>query len=245
MTEPTWQFYRFGLLVTGRGEEKFIHKLFRSLAASGRCHFEVIRRIEQRSPRTSRRPPPTILGTDKPIPDKDAEQIGFPARMYLRQGPDRYVVLIDDLEHNRLPQAGAVFERYRLALDRMLGRNKANASVHFMVPMLEAYYFADARALQAVLGFDAADYDGDVEHIRNPKALLKQTHPSYDEVRDGEAIVGVLDLEHVLANPAACAGLRTLFAWCVKAMTLPSSAQFRLADGVYSIFTGPQLKGLS
>lgn len=63
-----WQFCRFGLIVTGRAEEDFLPRLFRSISASGRCSFKVIGRIDQwpafsdalltddRSPTAGRRP---------------------------------------------------------------------------------------------------------------------------------------------------------------------------------------------
>jgi hypothetical protein len=46
-------------------------------------------------------------------------EIGLPARRHLGQR-DSFVVLLDDLEHNRRPQAREIFERYRGAMDAML-----------------------------------------------------------------------------------------------------------------------------
>ena len=48
------------------------------------------------------------------------------------------------------------------------------ASVHFLVNMLEAYYFAHAAATNGVLGTELEDFEGDVESIRHPKNDLKK-----------------------------------------------------------------------
>jgi len=49
MNNNTWQVFHFGLLVTGRTEEKHLPKLFNALQSEGgvqgRCHFEVIRAV--------------------------------------------------------------------------------------------------------------------------------------------------------------------------------------------------------
>ena len=45
-----------------------------------------------------------------------------------------------------------VFGRYRAALDTVLSEDQARrAAVHFFVNMLEAYYFADTRAVNSML----------------------------------------------------------------------------------------------
>src|SRR5689334_2273254 len=116
----TWRFVRFGLLVTGEGEDKFLPYLFRSLAASGHCTFEVIRRISQLSPITSERRKLEMVGKGKRIPSKD-EEIGLAARGYLQRYDDSFVILIDDLEADRAPQTEAIYVRYRTLLDTMLG----------------------------------------------------------------------------------------------------------------------------
>ena len=85
--------------------------------------------------------------------------------------PNPVVILIDDLETKRSGEVQQVFDRYRLALNEMLERNQIRrASVHFLVNMLDAYYFADAQAVNQVVGSEIDDYDGDVETIRNPKS---------------------------------------------------------------------------
>ena len=49
-------------------------------------------------------------------------------------------------------QAQEIFDRYRSALDVVLDTLKDRASVHFLVYMLEAYYFADIQAINDCLG---------------------------------------------------------------------------------------------
>ena len=240
-----WKFFRLGLIVTGRGEEKFLPDFFRSLAETGRCRFEVIRRIGQRSPIESKKRLLKMVGTGKKIPDKDAKEIGFPARRYLAKDAT-FVILVDDLEADRASQATEVYQRYRKALDTILfsESQKRRASVHFLVNMLEAYYFADAKAINAVLGTNLEDHRDDVETIRHPKSDLKRHHPDFDEVEHGEAIVANLDLPHVLSRPETCAALRTLFGWCSKAIGQTPTDRFELLRGSYSELTKKQIDQL-
>ncbi|MEM9906005.1 MAG: hypothetical protein AAF921_13380 [Cyanobacteria bacterium P01_D01_bin.44] len=211
-------FFKFGLLVTGETEEEHISKLFKPLAALGICSFEVIRRLDQRSPVTSPKRQLKMVGNGKIIPDKDAQDIGFPARNYLAQNPCSYVILIDDLEHDRRGIAAQIFDRYRQALDIILLSNKARASVHFLVNMLEAYYFANASAINSVLGTSLSDYEGDVETIRHPKNDLKGISSGFDEKYHGGQILDCLDVTHALSRPDTCSSLRTLFLWCLNAL---------------------------
>ena len=244
-TEDTeWRFVKFGLIVTGKGEERHIPKLFRSLARSGHCHFSVIHRMGQRHPITSEKKKLKMVGSGKPIPERDVNQIGLPARRYLEQ-KDTFVILIDDLEADRAKQAAAAYRRYRTVLDTILRESqRRRASVHFFVNMVEAYYFADAQAVNVVLGTDLADFDGDVELIRHPKNELKKLFAGFDEVEHGGEILAKLDVPHVLSRPETCATLRTLFGWCSKAIGEVPSDRFRLRDGVYSDLTKQQLDSL-
>ena len=165
-------YFRFGLIVTGDTEREHRPKLFKSLMSTGICHFEVIRKIEQRSPRTSSRQRPPVVGTNQTIERKDELEIGLPARGYVNRSKCHFVLLIDDLEYDRRDQQQQVFDRYRLVLDTVLNFLKHRASVHFLVNMLETYYFADTQAINAVLETSLPDYEGDVETIRNPKNLF-------------------------------------------------------------------------
>jgi hypothetical protein len=252
-TSPT-DFFHFGLIVTGKAEEKHLPKLFKSLMAYGRCTFTVIRRIDQRSPRTSKKYKPQVMSAKKThntpivkidktisIPQKDVEDISIPTRNYLKKNPCSYVLLIDDLEHDRIEIAQKVFDRYRQALDYLLDdKQKHRVSVHFLVNMLEAYYFADARSVNSVLSTDLKDYECDVETIRHPKGNLKQLYKGFDEIEHGGQILSKLDVEHVLSNPETCASLRTLFLWCWKAMGLVPIDKYQLHNGKLSNITQSQ-----
>lgn len=206
-------FVRVGLIVTGETEERCLPELFGILTAQGNCHFRVIRRVGQRSPIKSEKRLAKMVGSGKKIPNRDADDIGAPARKFLRSQGD-YVILVDDLERDRASNVQGVFERYRAALDTMLSQQEApKAAVHFLVNMLEAYYFADAKAVNRVLGTDLEDFDGDVETIGHPKNRLKGLHPTFDEKTEGPRIVAELDVMHVLCDESSCAALRTMLTW--------------------------------
>jgi hypothetical protein len=209
---------QFALIVTGKGERDFLPSFFRSLPQRADCSFTVLRQIGQRSPLTSRKRQIKMVGVGKTIPDRDEQEIGLPARRYLRDQPNHFVVLVDDIEHDRRPQVADVFARYRTALDTMLKPDeRQRAAVHFFANMLEAYYFADSAAVNEALGAIVltADYAGDVEDIRHPKNDIKALHRGFDERENGAQIVASLDLNHVLDNPETCAFLRALFGWCI------------------------------
>lgn len=225
-------FLKFGLLVTGKTEEAHLPKLFSNLMKLGICSFEVIRKVEQLRVITSSKKL-KVVGTDKAIPDRDAERIGFPARSYL-ENPCSYVILLDDLEHDRSSQAQQIFERYRKIFDTILSDKKHRASVHFLVNMLEAYYFADSESVNAVLGTSLQDYEGDVETIRHPKGELKKIYSGFNEKEHGGLILDLLDVEKVLSNPETCASLRTLFAWCLKAVGETATDKYQLQSGKLS-----------
>lgn len=239
-TATGWRFVRFGLLVTGKGEESFLPILFRSLMQPGQCTFEVIRRISQLSPIASKQRRTELKLAGKKIPAKD-EEIGLAARAFLQRHKDAYVLLIDDLEGDRAAQVKAVYDRYRSLLDTMLGSLKDRAAVHFLVNMLEAYYFADAQALNEILGTALVDHEADVEQLRHPKNHLKQLFQGFDEIKHGRRIIERLDVRHILSRPDTCASLRTLFGWCAKALGLPLSDEYRLVDGQYHPITGVQI----
>ena len=243
---PQYAFFRFGLIVTGETERQHLQKLFKSLEQSGTCNFRVIRRVDQLGAITSTN---RIEGlrNGKKILSAD-EKIGVVARRNLATGTYDFVLLIDDLEYGRSGQAQQIFDRYRLALDTVLNTLKHRASVHFLVNMLEAYYFADVRAINAVLGTSLLDYKGDVETIRNPKSDLRAEYQGFREIEHGGRILDQIDVEHVLSRPDACASLRTLFAWCVKALgthfnhdCADLDDKYRLHDGKLSELTRTQL----
>jgi len=225
MTEtPVRSYLQFGLFVTGKGERDFAHTLFRECQKLGYCHFSVIRKIDQRSPITSPKRL-KMAGTNKSIPNKDQDQIGLPTRNFLRKGDHYFAILLDDLE-SRDP--GTVFLRYRKALDTILPKEmQSRASVHFLVPMLETYYFADIKTTNAVLSkkwktTPLTEPDSDVETPGHPKnQLKKQTEPPFREIEDGKEIVRQLDIPYILRNPQTCRALRTLFRWCFEKLGEP------------------------
>ena len=184
------------------------------------------------------------MGSGKQIPDRDAEEIGLSARRFLSSA-DRYVLLIDDLEAERADDIQQIYDRYRRAVDTMLTAEQAHrASVHFLVNMLEAYYYADTRAVNAVLGTDLDDFEGDVETIRNPKGGLKGLCPGFDEREHGRLIVEQLDVLHVLSRADACCSLRTIFAWIYTAIEEPDSEIRALLDGCHNKTTSDQIDAL-
>jgi hypothetical protein len=253
--EPAVPFtvYRFGLLVTGKGESRFLDRLFRSLcdhlAQTGRgiCDFRILAKVEQLTPRTSAKRPVTMPGQNRRIPTRD-EDAALRALGFLRsprQGEEHFVLLVDDLEGARRAQVAPVDSRYREAFDTVLPEALlCRASVHFLVNMLEAYYFADARAINAVMETDWTDHDGDVETIGHPKGELKTRLGSFEEIEHGEEIIRCLDVPHVLSRPDTCAALRTLFGWCWRAIGLPPGEHYQLDKGSYFDVTRPQIDQL-
>ena len=171
--------------------------------------------------------------------------IGFPARVFL-SSETHFVILVDDLEADRAGEIQQIFDRYRLALDTILLPDRARrASVHFLVNMLEAYYFADARAVNAVLGIELEDCEGDVETIRHPKSELKRRYRGFDEMEHGCRILHTLRVPHVLSRRDTCASLRTMFAWICKAIGEPEGGTYQLLEGRYSDVPGEQLRTLT
>lgn len=241
--DQDWRFTHFGLIVTGHTEERCLLDLFRIMQATGACTFRVIRRIKQRSPR-SKQNQLRMVGSGKQIPDRDATDIGLPARRFLTSD-DMFVLLVDDLEANRSDRIREIFDRYRSALDTMLLPGQAGrASVHFLVNMLESYFFANSDAVNSVLGTELEDYDGDVETMRNPKARMKSIQPGYKVIDDGCAIVRCLDVAHVLSRRDACSSLRTMFAWVHRAIGEPESEVARYLAGRLSEVTEAQICAL-
>ncbi len=209
----------FGLIVTGKGERDFLPSLFRTLMQGAGSSFKIIGFVGQRSPITSPSRKLLMVGTGKIIPDNDEDQIGLPARRFMRCQSCHFVILIDDIEEARRPVIAQVFERYRKALDTMLQpAERKKVAVHFFANMLEAYYFAHSAAVNQALDSKVLekDHDGDVELIGHPKGQLKHLFPGFDERAHGALIVPLLDMDHILGNPKTCAYFRSLYGWCVR-----------------------------
>ncbi|MDX1984033.1 MAG: hypothetical protein SFV51_27410 [Bryobacteraceae bacterium] len=97
-----------------------------------------------------------MVGKGQKIETRD-EEVGLHARSFLQRRQNAFLILVDDLEHDRRDRLDAIYSRYRLALDTMLGELHWRTSVHFLVNMLEAYYFADAKAINAALRLSLQD----------------------------------------------------------------------------------------
>jgi hypothetical protein len=192
-----------------------------------------------------------MVGAGRRLPTIDEEEIGLPVLGFLRRHPGSFAMVVDDLEGTRRAVAVEVFGRYRTALNEVLMTSNLHtrAAVHFLVNMLEAYYFANSNAVNTAAGGEvlAADHPTDVEQIGHPKGELKRLWPRFDEKEHAGPILRGLDTEHVLSRPAECCWLRTMFAWCVAKLTEsdaihdPTLANsFCLADGCRAPITSGQ-----
>lgn len=208
--------FKFILFVTGRGEEQHLPKLFQQIAASGLCTFVVKEFIGQRKPITSPKRLARMVGSGQKLPDKDFQKFA-PARRYVAADPCNRILFIDDLEQSSRDEVNEKFSRYRFALDTVLGDKKEHASVHFLVNMLEAYFFAHPDAINIALDVEPLiqAHDGDVEAIPHPKSKLKNIVPTYNEIDSAGEILNYLDLEEVLSDPNTCAFLRTCIKWII------------------------------
>ena len=113
--------------------------------------------------------------------------------------------------------------------------------MHFLVNMIEAYYFADSRAVNSVLSTTLDDYEGDVETIRNPKSWMKKLCPGFDVVEDGCRIIRSLSVSHVLSREDTCSSLRTMFAWIYRAIGEPECELRQVLVGRYNDITKGQI----
>ena len=116
----TSEICRFGLIVTGKGEELFLPQLFGVLMARANCVFTVIRPVGLRDPITAPKRVLEMVGSGQRLPSKDEEEIGLPVLGFLRRYPGSYAIVTDDLEGRRRDDADRVFARYRTALDEAL-----------------------------------------------------------------------------------------------------------------------------
>lgn len=245
-SESTWRFVRIGLVVTGEGERDFLTHFFRAVEATGHAKFCPIYKAGQRSAMSEKQ----IVKYGKRgkiIPSKD-ETIVLAMRRFVAKD-NNHAIWIDDLESARRQTAQSHFDRMKKALDTIIGHQanlRSRCSVHFLVNMLEAYYFAQASIVNEVLGTTLADHVGDCENISHPKnelkRLAKASDRTFDETTDGAKIVPKLDLQAILSNPLNHCALRTLVAWCWEAIDEPRTNTFQLLDGLYWDVTSRQLQ---
>jgi|GEM_PF-472727 len=247
---------KLGLLVTGEGERLQLQRLFRSLKRDfpENITVTVVKNIKQHSPRSGKKHQARLkaLGTNKYVSTQD-EAIGLAALGYLKNGDDHFTVLIDDLEGGRVAQAAQVFDRYTAGLHAVVPSGMwPRASVHFLCNMLEAYFLADIDAVNTAFGVLLHNYQGDVETVSHPKNELKRMLApagiNYKETEHVGKVLQQLNWDTVLADPATCPSLRTLFAWVCHALgAVPldgqgGAARYRLNCGVFFPITGPQLE---
>lgn len=241
-TSPT--FFKILLIVTGEGEELFLPQFLRSLYETGRCCFTNPRRVGQLTPRSESRRLKMVDG-GKPLTNRQQE-LGLIARRFLQSDASHLVLLVDDLE-NRAESHREVFALYRSAFDTMLAVDlQQRAGVHFLVRMVEAYYFAHNEVVNDVLGLDLEDITADPESIRHPKGMLKQLcrerGMSFDEKTDGQKIAERIDLPRVLSNPETCRSIRCLVKWCFDRTGAEMGDRFQLKSGHICRVAGVQLR---
>lgn len=252
MTEPC-DYFHFLLFVTGKGEREHLPKLFKELTKSKICTFRVVEKLGQREAITSNERKAKMVGKGQRLPSKDFECISAPARRYIQDDPCARLLLIDDLEGLDEEGARGKFQRYRRALDEGLKEHKRRAAIHFLVRMLEAYFFADVDATNQALDIEPPipPYEEDVETtIQHPKSKLKQHFPQYKEIEDSGKVLEQLSLSTILANPDRCASLRTCVKWIVEQLMaspapeyieqLGFDEQFRLQTGQLYVVTERQ-----
>jgi hypothetical protein len=167
----------------------------------------------------------------------------------LVKDPDCYFFWCDDLESDASSAPEAHFRYYRELIDRFVvdPELRQRCFVHFFVNMREAYFLADAAAMNAVLGTSESDHDGDVEHIVSPKGKLSKLVKGldrslkFDEKVHGAQLMAKLNLDHVLEHQERCKAMRTFVAWCWQIAGEERGIRFCLTEGWYWQVTAVQL----
>lgn len=249
---PPW--VKIGLIVTGKLETLHLQTCFqRNLCQAGaRCSFRLIRRGPQLAAPTSEKKRLRIKknapgdGVSSQLADID-EEIALQARRDLHSDPNLSILWVDDIEHDRRHNAVAQYDRLRNAVDEILPESmRPRAGIHFFVNMLEAYYFADARIINAMFGTSVANCTGDCEDIRHPKgeldAIQRAAQIRVKELDRGRELLRKVDFASVLGDPNKCRALRTLVAWCWERAGNPRDEAFCLVNGVYWTVTAGQLQ---
>ncbi len=256
----------FGLLVTGKLEEggreggraqASLADLFRPIRNTGLCDLKVALRFNQWVPE-KKEPPLTVRRSPEPksLPTFKQE-IALKVRGWLENGQNRFLIFIDDGERARAATIGEVFADYRSTITALLPEAQhPRVAVHFLVNMIEAYYFADPERASEALGWSIPRIGGDPEEIRNPYSDLIEAAgrlgKDYGKKREtGERVLARIRLEEILKNPEHCGWLRAAVRWLVfsleNATDQPEALEafgfrqlFHLESGKIAPLTGAQ-----
>jgi len=139
---------RIELFVTGRCERLGLASALHRVFPTG--DFAIHRGETHSFTSRALRPP---FGT---LPRAE-DTLGDMLRSVMRQGKADFAVLVDDLELTNMRCGANVAEYFRTAAHALTANRSQAAqtrlhercSVHFLVPMLEAYFFRDPNALRA------------------------------------------------------------------------------------------------
>ncbi len=190
-----WPFFRFALIVTGKGERAGIDRFLRAIHADGQSTCTVTDRVPQLIPVGEKKRAARelkMVGKGGRLEGRD-EQIGLIVRSLCFRGFD-YVILIDDLEKSGRNDVEKRVERYVTAGRGLIADDRPwRFSVHFLVNMMESYFFADTNPASEVLGapVSAPAEFPDVEDIPHAKSLLRELSGNkYREASDAPPIDG-------------------------------------------------------
>lgn len=236
----------FILAVTGHTEVKCAARIVRKSLPNlpRRVEVDVVRRVPQRPRIRLRNKTPT---RSQIIPDHQKLALDLPK--LLAQNPDRYFLWLDDLEKGEDRQNPTSHYRYYRDLieGAVTGDFRRRCSVHFLVNMLENYFFGHTSVVNEVLKTSLTDHDGDCENIRSAAGKLNEFAKSvsqssqYHKTTHGTEIARKLDIERILGNPQTCRALRTLVAWCWNTVGEQPTGRFQLAEGSFWSITAVQL----
>jgi hypothetical protein len=251
----SWQRIPLHLIVTGRTEVSGIEHLFDSLKEYSGYRIFVDgepHRCGQfnpsLSPKGSHNPRSARLQLERRVQE---------SIRWVKANPAGLVLLVDDTESDSL---GEITTRFRGYLDELSKPLRVLApqrySVHFLSPMIEAYFLGTGSGLNSILGVSVEiPPEADKESVRNPFGLIddkvrerKAAHRhdssvpgKYDKVEHGTALLKSLDIDVVLGNPSTCCWLRTLYKWTAVAAGFRPGRRFHLADGCLSPVTAAQI----
>ena len=227
-----WTYFTIGVWVTGEGEQKFMPAFLRELSGTGRCSVVVQQRIGQLTARGQKRKL-KMVGKGQHVSTRQ-EDIALRIRGFLQASDLNLALLVDDLEKRSVAEAYTI---YREPIDRVTPDEnmRKRASVNFLVPMVEAYFLADAEAVKQSIGVTVPALGQDPETVSGPKGKLKtyckEASVDYNEKEHGEKLAGAIDLQKVLGESDHCKSLRTLMKWCLSRIGEPITDRFQLSSG--------------